>query len=427
MGISRIDETGQGRSQRLAAGGAWLLWALALGGLALGLLLDYASSSLAAGSLILAPVLLAFATAGALVAARRPANPIGWIMDVAALLGALYLFAAGYAAEALLPHPGAPPASPLPGGVWAAWAASWAGKLGFVLLFVFVPLLFPDGRLPSARWRPAAGLAAAWLALLVGATMLVPGTMNNAYPAATNPIGLEHAADALNAILAVSFPSLLLVAILPTAALIVRFRRATPEARQQIKWVAFASCLLLAWVVVDALLSRLPQLAGPDALLLTVALVSFPAAIGIAMLKYRLYDIDLIIHRTLVYSLISALLAPAYFGSVVALQAIFRAATGATSQAAIVMTTLGIAALFFPVRRGVQAFIDRRFYRRKYDAAKTLAEFAAAARDETDLDKLTERLVAVTQETVQPETVGVWLRAGGSRQEAVGRRREAGG
>jgi hypothetical protein len=190
-----------------------------------------------------------------------------------------------------------------------------------------------------------------------------------------------------------------------TAAMVVRFRRSRGMERQQLKWFFFAAALLPLMATAE----YLPVFGG---VILAVILIALPVAIGVAVLRYRLYDIDLIIRRTLVYSVLTAALALVYFGSVAVLQGVFTALSGQPSTAAVVASTLAIAAIFAPLRRRLQDFIDRRFYRRKYDAVRTLAEFGAHARDETDLDRLAARLVGLVSETVQPAHVSLWLAPG---------------
>jgi hypothetical protein len=191
--------------------------------------------------------------------------------------------------------------------------------------------------------------------------------------------------------------------------LFVRFRRARGDERQQVKWFASAAALTLVWIIVfgQSTLRGLPEVIVALSSLLVIP--SIPIATGIAILRYRLYDIDVIINRTLVYGSLTAMLAALYLGSVVVLQYIFRALTGQGSTFAVVASTLVIAALFNPLRRRIQSFIDRRFYRRKYDARKTLESFSAKLRDKTDLDPLSDELVRVVRQTMQPAHVSLWL------------------
>jgi hypothetical protein len=210
----------------------------------------------------------------------------------------------------------------------------------------------------------------------------------------------------------VAFPMMLLAGLGAVTSLFVRFHRARGVERQQIKWFAFASALTLGFVfVLEGLVNTENALREVVFTVLGLLLVpSIPIATGIAILRYRLYDIDRIVNRTLVYGALTASLVLIYFGGIVSLQYAFRALTGGNSQLAVVASTLVIAALFNPLRRSIQAFIDRRFYRRKYDAAKTLETFGMKLRDETDLDQLGDEMVSVVQETMQPAHVSLWLR-----------------
>jgi hypothetical protein len=194
------------------------------------------------------------------------------------------------------------------------------------------------------------------------------------------------------------------VVIGAVASVVVRFRRSRGIERQQMKWFVYAVAPVLVMPIEDYLPGIISSVA------LGAVLIGLPAAIGVAVLRYRLYDVDVLINRTLVYGSLTALLVTVYVGSIVVLQAVFRSLTGQDSQLTIVASTLAIAALFNPLHRRIQAFVDRRFYRRKYDAAKTVAAFSARLRDETDLAELNEELLAVVRETMQPAHVSLWLR-----------------
>jgi hypothetical protein len=361
---------------------------------------------------------LAFPVVGALIASRRPRNPIGWICLADGLLWTFLGMIGTYGVYGLA-RPGS---VPFPVAAYALGQWLWVPTVG--LLAIYLVLLFPDGRLPSRRWRPLAWLSG--VAILLGSA----GSGLSSGPIADlggvrNPYGLEGqpwVADTADAILVV----FLLCILASVLSLILRYRRSRGEERQQIKWIAFAASFV-GFGFVSAMASGLIVLAfAPESwgnantpplwfdILFSVVLVSFggvPIAVGIAILRYRLYDIDLIINRALVYGSLTATLAVVYVGSVVGLQSVFRGLTGQESTLAVVASTLAIAALFGPLRRRVQAFVDRRFYRRKYDAAKTLAAFNARLREETNLDALGEDLAGVARETMQPEHVSLWLRA----------------
>jgi hypothetical protein len=349
---------------------------------------------------------LAFLTVGALVASRRPENPIGWIFCAVALSNFLWAFGWQYAVYALVTEPGS-----LPGGRAMAWLGTgWSATLGWGLMATFVPLLFPTGRLPSRRWRPVAWLAAALLALGMLALAFTPGPISEEGPAVPNPAGMDGFGGALVLVENIAISSLMAIMVASVSSVVLRYRRSRGEERQQIKWFAFAIVLLVTSIVLGILANFVPGFGTVSNTLQVLGVSSVPAAVGIAILRYRLYDIDRIINHTLVYGALTAALVLVYIGGVVLLQSVFRALTGQESQLAIVASTLAIAALFNPLRRRIQSFIDRRFYRRKYDAARTLDSFGARLRDEVGLDALSADLLGVVGETVQPEHASLWLR-----------------
>jgi hypothetical protein len=316
-----------------------------------------------------------------------------------------------------------PGSVPFPVVIYALGQWLWVPTVG--LLAIYLALLFPDGRLLSRRWRPLAWLSGAVILLLSVTQGLLPGPLPE-LGGVRNPFGLEGQpwiADATNAILV-----LFLLCILASAgSLILRYRRSRGEVRQQIKWIAFAASFVGLGFVSAMVSGIIAFFFAPESwgsantpplwfeLLFSVVLLSFggvPIAVGFAVLKYRLYNIDLLINRTLVYGALTATLALIYLGGVATTQAIFRALTGQVEQPqlAIVVSTLVIAALFNPLRRRVQALVDRRFYRSKYDAARTLEAFGSRLREETDLNTLTNDVMSVTRDTMQPAHVSVWLR-----------------
>ncbi len=351
---------------------------------------------------------LCFSTVGALVAYKRPGNPIGWLLCATGLLEALTAFVGEYGAYALV-------AGSLPGGVLALWFGSWTWlAAGSVVLFAF--LLFPDGRLPSPRWRAVAGLYVLVNCLSLAQFALAPGTLPETgvlgVPPVANPFGVEAVAGLSSGPVGVlSLPLAVFTGLTPFAALFVRYRRAErEEGRQQIKWVAYAVALLTGAITAVSIWPPLDGTIAGLVLFMVGFSLSIPAAIGIAILRHRLYDIDVLINRTLVYAVLTAALALLYSGGVVTLQLVLRPLTGGESQLAIVASTLAIAALFSPLRRRIQGFIDRRFYRKKYDAAQTLESFSAKLREETDLDELNGDLLSVVKETMQPAHASLWLR-----------------
>jgi hypothetical protein len=355
---------------------------------------------------VLLTAFLAFSTVGALVASRHPANAIGWIFCAVGIILGAGFSAKFYADYALVVRPGS-----LSGSEILLWIFSWLAPVLSVAP-TFLLLLFPDGRLPSRRWRPVAWLAGGAAALSVVGLAFRPGTLDEDYPSVANPFGIEgETGEVLDLMSSAGAALATVTLLLSLVSIIVRFRRSRGEERQQLKWIAYAGGIMIvafpAAEVTPGSFNLIDDLLWATGF---VALVGFPIAVGVAILKYRLYDIDIVINRTLVYGVLTATLAGVYFGGVVSLQYGFRALTGQESQLAVVASTLAIAALFQPLRRRIQGFIDRRFYRRKYDAARVLAAFNVRLRDEVDLDALRGDLVKVVEDTIQPEHASLWLR-----------------
>ena len=353
----------------------------------------------------------AFAVVGALLVAKRPSNLIGWIMAAVALMVAIFNAGGAYATYVMLTR-GQPDAL----AVFGAWTANSYWFLMLALALFYLPLLFPDGHLPSRRWLPAAVLAGIAMLGFVLPRALADTLPVNEAPGyrIDNPIGIEGLGPVENLpVFGMLLNGLLVIAFVGAAAsVVVRFRRSRGVERLQMKWFVYVTVVLVGGSILASVIgvaTGLRWLEQFSFLLSMLALVSLPIAVGIAILRYRLYEIDLIINRTLVYGPLTAMLVLLYLGGVVSLQYAFRALSGQGSQIAIVASTLAIAALFNPLRRRVQAFVDRRFYRRKYDAAKTLEAFSAKLRDETDLDALCDDLTSLVRETMQPEHVSLWL------------------
>jgi hypothetical protein len=328
---------------------------------------------------------------GGLIASRLPHNPYGWLW-----LG----FGSGLAFQSLAESYGAYALVVEPGSLVAPRTISHVLELGGQVALTLAPLLmllFPTGRLPSRRWRPLA-----WISTAAGAVLLFLVLLYDSPDQVGGAISI-----AAFVVVSVIFIAILLSAM----SIIIRYRRAGGAERQQLKWFALAAALI--GVVIAGHLLFLDLLISEELLNLldAVTITGLYVAISIAILRYRLYDIDIIINRTLVYGSLTVTLVLVYFGSVVGLQYILRALTGQESQLAIVASTLAIAALFNPLHRRIQASIDRLFYRRKYDASKTLQTFSAKLRDETDLDSLSAEMVSVVRETMQPEHVSLWLRS----------------
>jgi hypothetical protein len=354
----------------------------------------------AVGQLLLLLGFSAFMVVGALIVAHRPSNVIGWIFSAIALLAVTALLASEYATYTYVTWPGA-----LPGAVLAAWYASWPWWLVLVLAVVFTPLLFPTGRLLSPRWRPAAWLAGAATASLTVLSALQANLGPVGDPVAANPIGIAGVENPEESTVGAVLLGLLLLSVVAAfGSLVIRFRRSRGEERQQLKWFAYAGGLLLPLAV---LADFLPGLVGD--LVFGGLIVFLPVAAGIAILRYRLYDIDRLINRTLVYGLLTALLAGVYAGAVLVLGQVFGGVGGDPPSWVVAGATLAVAALFQPARRRIQAGVDRRFNRRRYDATRTIEAFSRRLRDEVELDTLAAELLAVVDQTMQPTAVSLWL------------------
>jgi hypothetical protein len=413
-----------GGSHRAAAWLAWSAWALCVVLLALTALLDYSYTPQLSDltdkgnsnvyQFFAAPSLV-YTTVGAFVASRRPRNLVGWLLYLVGFVFTLDGFGVAYADYALL----AEPAFPLPGGEYMACISQTLVVLPiFISLAALLILLFPDGRLPDRNLR-----AVPWLVVIGGlASALWAVTVDSVFRrySVLNPIHVEGAlGDAVDGFGRLGAVTILISLVIAIIVVFVRLGSARGAEHQQLKWFAYAAAVPLGIVVIAPWILWYAPLWVSFPLGI-VGLSAIPVAVGIAVLRHRLYDIDHIINRTLVYGALTALLAAGYLGTIVALHAIgnlafqvpVRAISGQEqpSQLVVVASTLIIAALFNPLRRRIQSFIDRRFYRRKYDARKTLEEFSVKLREETDLDSLNEDLVGVVRETMQPAHVSLWLR-----------------
>jgi hypothetical protein len=370
-------------------------------------------ANLTVGNLLGGALFLIFPLVGALIASRRPRNAIGWILLAEGLLW-MFLGVTDYYGLYGVARPGS---VPFPVGVAAVNNFMWVPAVGLLGTYVF--LLFPDGRLPSRRWRPLAWLSGTVITLVSICVGLAPGALQN-LGGIRNPFGLEGYpwVEAAGYFVLPLLPLCMVASVLSP---VMRYRRSRGEERQQIKWIAFAASFVgLLYLIAMVCAFIFPSGAWFQAgsplwldLLGYAALISFtlvPIAVGFAVFRYRLYEIDIIINRALVYGSLTAMLALVYLCTVVVLQYLFRTLTGQESQLAVVASTLAIAALFNPLRRRIQALVDRRFYRNKYDARRTLEEFSVKLRDETDLGALSNNILTVVRDTMQPEHASLWLR-----------------
>jgi hypothetical protein len=404
-----LETTKPRMSARTASWLAWVAWVLSLTLSTLSLILlilnrSYPDVPVYSGWLAETLTAMGYSTIGAIIVSRRPNNSIGWLSCTTGLLVAVDHFCAEYSLYTLLASPGS-----LPAGKAVFWAALWV-LVPALALYAFLFLLFPDGRFPGSGWRWFAWLCV--LLALMGTVLSAfsPGSPTAAIPI-HNPLGLDIL-PSLRTVGVLVQTLLFTIVLIAAGSMFVRLRRASEVQRQQIKGVAYTAVATASGALLTysgAQVMSVEWLEWIGYILTLGGLLGVPISMGIAILRYHLYDIDLIINRTLVYGLVTVTLAFLYFGSVTALQSLFSLLTGQGNTLAIVVSTLAIAALFNPLRRRIQSFIDRRFYRRKYDAAKTLEAFGSRLRDETDLERIAEDLGEVVDETMQPSHISLWL------------------
>ena len=387
---------------------AWALWALTVLSLPVIAWLDHLSRQAGrpelaqlGGGPVVAPVLAAVsaATVGAVLASRRPRHPVGWLLLILGLALNTSGVAAAYTAYGLVARPGALPAAGAVAHYSPIFILTALPALSFVLL------LTPTGSLPSPRWRWWAWVTGAASVMLLGAVAVARGSLDPRYQAENNPLDFRGVGGALLVVNQVALGVTLLAVVVGAGSLVVRFGRARGVERQQLRWVACAA-VLVALAAVAALASAalgLPELLGWAA---GVCVALLPLAAGAAILRYRLYDLDRIISRTLSYGLLTLLLGLGYTGMVLGLGRLLPQGSSLVVAAA----TLAVAALFQPARRRIQQLVDRRFNRRRYDAARTIQAFSARLRQQVDLDALTAELLTVVDQTMQPTQVSLWLR-----------------
>ncbi len=385
----------------------WILFAIAVAGALINLIV-WASHLLAPPTpfdlaetliwLLAMPVI--FAVVAALIINRQPQNRVGWLMMLVAIanINPISTFIDGIAAPTVL----------TPGLFLLFWLEAWSW-IPVIFPVFLIPLHFPTGRPPSPRWNWVNWLAVGlWVFFMVIIPFAETISLASGAWALPNPIGFIPDSVINGPFLIGWGIGLVTVIGASVASLFVRYRNAQAIEREQIKWLLYAGAFFAVTYALTFFLTPVDESqSGWGNLWFVLSILLIPIAIAIAILRYRLYDIDVIIRKTLVYGLLTALLAFVYFGSIVLLQTLFDRLTGQQSPIIIVLSTLLIAALFTPLRRRVQDVIDRRFFRKKYDAAQVLADFARHARDETDLDSLTAELARVVGETMQPERVGI--------------------
>jgi hypothetical protein len=409
---STVALAARSRSPRATTGGARAMWALALVFMAIALLTTRSSGPNGGPLFAIVGVLaiLPAVTVGTILVTRLPANRIGWLLLVGGLLFAVSGGVSGLADFGLNVHPGS-----VPGAVWLAWLSGWIVLPFVVLALVYLPLLFPTGRLPSRRWRLVAIAGA--VALVVGSvgsafTAFTPGTYP---PSVQNPLAVSGTiGDLLSLGGTVVVIVIIAVVFLAMASLVVRYRRAVGVERQQLKWfaavIAIAGpALATAFLTSGATSGVIADVSNAAWGIALISLALLPLAIGLAVLRYRLYEIDRLISRTISYGVVTLVLASLFVVVVLAARAVLGPLTG-SSTIAVAGSTLLVAALFQPIRRRVQRVVDRRFNRSRYDAERTVAAFAGRLRDEVDLDALRAEILATVSAAVEPSSVSLWLR-----------------
>lgn len=397
-------------SDRRARTLAWSIWAAGIGFSVAGVVLLAASFGIALPESwgfrgFTAVFAVSFGTLGALlVAARR--SRIGWLLLVSGLLSGIQCFGEEYAIYGIVARPGS-----LPGAVYLGWVNSWIWVSTIALVGIFVPLLFPNGRFLSPRWR-IVGIATVAVSVCLGVELsITDGPLNNA-PFADNPFGIPgfKGLDVVTGTpywpFLLGYGGLVACALGAIAAVVVRFRRARGVERQQMKFLAFGGGILVLGFIAGA---GLQQQGKVGQIFFIAALQIVPISVAIAVLRYRLYDIDVLINRTIVYVLTSGGIAITFFTGIVVLQAALRPLTGG-SELAVAASTLLCFALFQPVGRRVQSVVDQRFYRSRYDAARTLDAFTSRLAGEVDLDAVSAELVTAVQDTMRPVHASVWIR-----------------
>jgi hypothetical protein len=402
----------------LPRAGVWLVWAVSGLGVTLGVL-AFVYGALNYGSLdaVLTRVALqalwaiSFPLVGAVIATHRPRNPLGWIFLVIGISEGLVVFGYEYASYVFRTAPGT-----APGGGLAVWVAQWAWAPGLGLLLTFVPLLFPDGRLPSRRWRPVAWLSAIPIVVIPLSTAVALWSWRG--PALLDPNNVSQGMQDLGVLNFVPYILMMACGLACLGALLLRFRRAHGIERQQLKWLLFASAVTIAILLVVQ-----PGTSSQWELGMLLVLPFFPAvpvAAGVAILRYRLYEIDRLINRTLVYGLLTAVLGLGYAAGSLIFILVVGVGSGPPSWL-VAAATLAAAAVFRPARRRIQAAVDRRFNRRRYNAAKTIEAFSARLRDEVDLDTLSAELLAIVDQTTEPTRASLWLRPSASGSSSTAR------
>ena len=390
-------------TRRSATWLAWMLFAVDLVLTAVGWVLTIATDGIApVFDLASSAALVTLPLVGALIASRRPTNVIGWLFCGAGLLLAVTGAAYGYAGYALVAEPR------LAGGVASAWLTSWVFLPALFGIPPLLFLLFPDGRPLSPRWRWAVALTGTGLVSQAVAAAFAAGPLEDSpVPGVVNPVGIES--GVLVGVETVGWTATLVGIVLATWSLVLRYRRSSGDQRLQVRWFAFAAVVFVLACLISTVLFQ-TRYVGLGQVLVLVAFTTIPVAAGIAILRHRLYDIDVVIKRTLVYGSLTATLLATYLLMVLLFRLALSPVTG-SSDLAVAGSTLTVAALFRPARARIQGVVDRRFFRRRYDAARTVESFTGRLRQEVDLESVSADLRRVVRETVQPESVSLWMRS----------------
>jgi hypothetical protein len=374
---------------------AWTLWAVSVLFIVISVLTSPSGSDLVA-SVAQGVAALSFATVGAVLASRLPGNVIGWLLALGGLCFALISGAAGLAELGLIVHPGS-----VPGAIWFAWLTQWiwAPAIGAV---IGLALVYPTGRLLSARWRGVAVAAVLVIALLAVGSAVTPWS-DGLFPE-QNPLELGGGAlTILDDLLAPAVLIAVVVAVLAVASLVIRYRRGVSIERAQLRWFAAVAAICMPALLIGLTLSWVFYLIAFGAFAL------LPVAIGIAVLRYRLFEIDRLISRTISYGVLTAIVGGLFVGFILVFQVVLAPLTQ-SNELAVAGSTLLVSALFQPLRRRVQRLVDRRFNRSRYDAQRTVAAFANRLRDEVDLEQLQAEILATVSASVEPVSVSLWLR-----------------
>jgi len=403
--MTRLASPGLITTSRLSTGLALLLLAMSLGMVVFSfasLILPGSDALPDRPSLILfliaASVMLTYPFVGTLLAVKRPRNPLGWLLLVLGLGFTLSFFSSEYLGRATISG------WPLPGAVWVAWLSTWTFVLNVSIAFGWIPLLFPTGRVPSQRWAPVAWAIGIVTVVGAAAAILNPAELDGAGVLFANPVGVAALSVPIDAINALYMPTMAILGALSVTSLLLRFRRSHGVERQQLRWFLLATASFLVTLVTTFA-------TGIEGLFVVAlaAAAGIPVAAGIAILRYRLYEIDRLISRTIGWAVVTAILVAVFVGGVAILQAVLAPVTKENTFA-VAVSTLVAFALFQPLRRRVQRVVDRRFDRARYDGQLMADVFAERLRDQVDLEGLEHDLAATVDGTLRPTSLAVWLR-----------------